>query len=85
VCGKYAGKTRRKMWRIPRIFARYLGIWTGIFFCIFFTNTACQQEIIETQSTLIKKKTKFSLYIYKEIQKGAVAKSYMTDGLLIYD
>jgi hypothetical protein len=23
--------------------------------------------------------------IYKEIQKGAVAKSYMTNGLLIYD
>ncbi len=23
--------------------------------------------------------------MYKEIQKGAVAKSYMTEGLLIYD
>jgi hypothetical protein len=33
--------------------------------------------------TLIKKKIKFSL-IYKEIQNGAVAKSYMTNGLLIY-
>jgi hypothetical protein len=31
---------------------------------------------------LIKKKRKFSSY--KEIQNGAVAKSYMTNGLLIY-
>jgi hypothetical protein len=34
--------------------------------------------------TLIKKKKK-NFLIYKEIQKGAVAKSYMTNGLLIYD
>ncbi len=34
-------------------------------------------------STLIKNTIKFSL-IYKEIQSGAVAKSYMTNGLLIY-
>jgi hypothetical protein len=34
--------------------------------------------------TLIKKKIKFSFYMYKEIQSGAVAKSYMTNGLLIY-
>jgi hypothetical protein len=36
--------------------------------------------------TLLKKKTKISSYtvLYKEIQKGAVAKSYMTNGLLIY-
>ncbi len=33
---------------------------------------------------LIKKKTKIFL-IYKDIQKGAVAKSYVTNGLLIYD
>jgi hypothetical protein len=33
--------------------------------------------------SLIKKKTKI-LCVYKEIQKGAVAKSYMTNGLLIY-
>jgi hypothetical protein len=34
-----------------------------------------------------KKKTQFSSYMYKEIQKGAVAKSssHMTKGLLIYD
>jgi hypothetical protein len=32
--------------------------------------------------TLIKKKTKFSI-IYKEIQKRAVAKSYMTNYLRI--
>ncbi len=31
-----------------------------------------------------KKENKIFL-IYKEIQKGAVAKSYMTNGLLIYD
>ncbi len=35
--------------------------------------------------TLLKKKRKFSSHMYKEIQKGAVAKSYMTEGLLIYD
>ncbi len=34
-------------------------------------------------STLIKRKQNF--LIYKEIQKGAVAKSSMTNGLLIYD
>jgi hypothetical protein len=34
------------------------------------------------QCTLIKKKIKF--FSYKEIQNGAVAKSYMTNGLLIY-
>jgi hypothetical protein len=33
---------------------------------------------------LIKKKPKIFLQ-NKEIQKGAVAKSYMTNGLLIYD
>jgi hypothetical protein len=33
------------------------------------------------RDTLIKKKIKFP---YKEIQNGAVAKSYMTNGLLIY-
>jgi hypothetical protein len=33
--------------------------------------------------TLIKKKIKFSSY--KEIQKGAVAKSYMRKGFLIYE
>jgi hypothetical protein len=36
-------------------------------------------------STLIKKKTKFSSYMYKEIQGGAVAKSYMRKGFLIYE
>jgi hypothetical protein len=36
------------------------------------------------KSASIKKKNKIFL-IYKEIQKGAVAKSYMTGGLLIYD
>jgi hypothetical protein len=35
------------------------------------------------KSTLIKKKRKFSSYI-KKIQSGAVAKSYMTNSLLIY-
>ncbi len=35
------------------------------------------------QVTPIKKKIKFFL-IYQEIQTGAVAKSYMTNGLLIY-
>ena len=36
-----------------------------------------------TDPTLIKKENKISL-IYKEIQKGAVAKSYMNNGLLLY-
>jgi hypothetical protein len=34
--------------------------------------------------TLIKKKIKFSSYI-REIQNGAVAKSYMRKGFLIYE
>ncbi len=38
----------------------------------------------QIHSTLIKKKIKFSSYIRK-IQNGAVAKSYMTNGLFIYD
>ncbi len=33
----------------------------------------------------IDKKENEIFPIYKEIQKGAVAKSYMTKGLLIYD
>jgi hypothetical protein len=36
-----------------------------------------------TYGTLIKKENKIFL-LYKEIQSGAVAKSYMTNGLLIY-
>jgi hypothetical protein len=35
-------------------------------------------------STLIKKKRNFFFLIYREIQSGAVAKSYMTNGLLKY-
>ncbi len=38
---------------------------------------------IRTQNALIKKENQIFL-IYKEIQNGAVAKSYMTNGLLIY-
>jgi hypothetical protein len=34
-------------------------------------------------STLIKNKTKF-FFTFKEIQKGSVAKSYITNVLLIY-
>jgi hypothetical protein len=34
-------------------------------------------------TTLIRKKIKFFSYI-KEIPKGAVAKSYMTNGLLVF-
>ncbi len=33
-------------------------------------------------ATLIKKKIKFSSYMYQEIQSGAVAKSYMRKGFL---
>ncbi len=33
----------------------------------------------------VDKKEKQIFQIYKEIQKGAVAKSYMTNSLLIYD
>jgi hypothetical protein len=35
-------------------------------------------------ATLQKRKEKFLIYSYKDIQNGAVAKSYMTNGLLIY-
>jgi hypothetical protein len=31
-----------------------------------------------------KKENQIFSYLYKEIQKGSVAKSYMTNGLLIY-
>ncbi len=33
---------------------------------------------------LVKKKKKKNFLVYKEIQKGSGAKSYMTNGLLIY-
>ncbi len=36
-------------------------------------------------NTLIKKKTKFSSYTYKEIQIGSSAKSYMRKGFLQYE
>jgi hypothetical protein len=41
-------------------------------------------DIKEGRGNTDKKENKIFL-IYKEIQKGAVAKSYMTNGLLIYD
>jgi hypothetical protein len=40
--------------------------------------------VIETKHHPDKKENKI-LLIYKEIQNGAVAKSYMTNGLLIYE
>jgi len=42
------------------------------------------QQLYFTLSTLIKKKKK-KILIYKEIQSGAVAKSYMRKGFLIYE
>ncbi len=45
-----------------------------LFHFIFFSNSVY---------TLIKKQNQI-FFIYKEIQNGAVAKSYMTNGLLIY-
>jgi hypothetical protein len=36
------------------------------------------------KKSIIDKKENQIFLIYKEIQKGAVAKSYMTNGLLIY-
>jgi hypothetical protein len=36
-------------------------------------------------ATVIKKETKFSSYTYKEIHMGAVAKSYMRMGFLMYE
>ncbi len=38
-------------------------------------------SLVFSASTLIKK----NFLIYEETQKGAVAKSYMTNGLLIFD
>jgi hypothetical protein len=47
-------------------------------------NGLCSfQEIVSFKYT-DKKENKIFL-IYKEIQKGVVAKSYITNGLLIYD
>jgi hypothetical protein len=38
------------------------------------------------QPTLIKKENQiFLIYMYKEIQSGAIAKSYMRKGFLIYE
>jgi malic enzyme len=41
------------------------------------------EALADMVSTLIKKKIKFSSYI-RIFRSGAVAKSYMTNGLLIY-
>jgi hypothetical protein len=41
-------------------------------------------DTVKIPTTLIINKTNVFL-MYKEIQKGAVAKLYMTNGLLIYD
>jgi hypothetical protein len=41
--------------------------------------------MLKGSSVHTDKKEKNVFLIYKEIQKGAVAKSYMTNGLLIYD
>jgi hypothetical protein len=38
-----------------------------------------------SKKTYTDKKEKKIFLVYKEIQKGAVAKSYKTKGLLIYD
>ncbi len=44
-------------------------------------------EVFRTESVLINtdKKENQIFLIYKEIQSGAVAKSYMTNSLLIYE
>jgi hypothetical protein len=39
---------------------------------------------VSSETPLIKKENNFPHIQYKEIQNGAVAKSYMTNGLLIY-
>jgi hypothetical protein len=47
-----------------------------------FSRRACR-HLMEKSSSLTDKKNKIFL-IYKEIQNEVVAKSYMTNGLLIY-
>ncbi len=42
-----------------------------------------EYEIAQKQRYLTDKKENQTFLIYKEIQNGAVAKSYMTNGLLI--
>ncbi len=46
-------------------------------------NFTCKQRLIQTASYTDKKGNQIFI-IYKEIQNGAVAKSYMTNGLLIH-
>jgi hypothetical protein len=53
--------------------------WRRMIFGSLYSQNPAQQQ----HSTLIKKENQI-LFIYKEIQNGAVAKSYMTNGLLIY-
>ncbi len=59
-------------------------VWSSsefFFFHMWEIATGYRQQLLLT--TLIKKKIKFSSY-YKEIQSGAVAKSYLTNGRHIY-
>jgi hypothetical protein len=46
--------------------------------CVFylFIHSLCEKHIDERENRIF--------LIYEEIQKGSVAKSYMTNGLLIY-
>jgi hypothetical protein len=41
--------------------------------------------VLEEEDWYTDKKERKKFLTFKEIQKGAVAKSYMTNGLLIYD
>ncbi len=67
-------RSRRKSFRAPGVSARPSNHCRS--------SLGWQQQVLAC--TLIKKKKKIFL-IYSEIQSGAVAKSYMTNGLLIYD
>jgi hypothetical protein len=63
-------RDKRKVWRHKIIRERWL--------------RCCKWHHIISAGTLTKKKSNFPHIQYKEIQNGALAKSYMTNGLLIY-
>ncbi len=54
--------------------------------CVSFLESFLCGSVYENWSTVHTDKTENKIFlVYKEIQSGAVAKSYMTNGLIIYD
>jgi hypothetical protein len=70
------GGGRMEGWWEEGFYRTLKGTWQQDFFLRFYKGMG---------TTALTKKKKKNFLIFKEIQKGPVAKSYMTNGLLIHD